>query len=152
MNSTTPTPVSMRSALPSPSDGEPVPVQIKLAAAWTSFMFFYLYMDYLLLYKPGFIDALRASRVHEFDISVAFAISALLALAVPILMILLSVALPPRANRVLNLVVATLYIPFTAYNISGAESWLPLVVLAVALELALTACILRWAWMWKAAR
>ena len=31
----------------------PVPVRAKLAAAWTSFMFLYIYVDYLHLYKPG---------------------------------------------------------------------------------------------------
>ena len=30
-----------------------LPVQAKLAAAWTSFMFLYIYVDYLHLYKPG---------------------------------------------------------------------------------------------------
>ena len=34
----------------------PVPVRAKLAAAWTSFMFLYIYVDYLHLYKPGALD------------------------------------------------------------------------------------------------
>ena len=33
-----------------------MPVQAKLAAAWTSFMFLYIYVDYFHLYKPGVID------------------------------------------------------------------------------------------------
>ena len=33
-----------------------VPVQAKLAAAWTSFMFLYIYVDYFHLYKPGVVD------------------------------------------------------------------------------------------------
>lgn len=132
-------------------DAQPVPVRVKLAAAWTSFMLCYLYMDYLLLYKPGVIDSLRAGKVHEFDITVTFVSSALVALAVPIFMIVLSVALSPRASRMLNLVVAALYIPFTAYNLSGAQSWWPLIALAVILELALTGLILHWAWRWPRA-
>jgi hypothetical protein len=31
-------------------------VQAKLAAAWTIFMFLYIYVDYFHLYKPGVID------------------------------------------------------------------------------------------------
>ena len=46
-----------------------IPVQAKLAAAWTSFMFLYIYVDYFHLYKPGAIDQLRAGVVCEFDIS-----------------------------------------------------------------------------------
>ena len=39
-----------------------IPVQAKLAAAWTSFMFLYIYVDYLHLYKPGAIDDILAGR------------------------------------------------------------------------------------------
>jgi hypothetical protein len=31
----------------------PVPPRVKLAAAWTSFMFLYVYVDVLNFYKPG---------------------------------------------------------------------------------------------------
>ena len=46
-----------------------VPIQAKLAAAWFSFMFLYIYVDYFHLHKPGVIDNLRAGVVFEFDIS-----------------------------------------------------------------------------------
>ena len=44
-------------------------------------------------------------------------------MAIPILMILLSTTLPARVNRATNLVVATLYIPASMYNVAGEESW-----------------------------
>jgi hypothetical protein len=88
-----------------------MPVQAKLAAAWTSFMFLYIYVDYLHLYKPGIIDEILAGIVFEFDISQTFVVIALTLVAIPILMILLSMTVPARANRTLNLVVASLYIP-----------------------------------------
>src|SRR5215208_688348 len=47
----------------------PVPVRAKLAAAWTSSMFLYIYVDYLALYKPGFIDDILAGVVFGFDIT-----------------------------------------------------------------------------------
>ena len=46
-----------------------MPVQAKLAAAWTSYMFLSIYIDFIALYKPGLIDNLRAGLVLEFDIS-----------------------------------------------------------------------------------
>ena len=103
----------------------PVPVRAKLAAAWTSFMFLYIYVDYLHLYKPGAIDDILAGVVFEFDISQTFVVIALMLVAIPILMILLSMTLPARANRTLNLVVASLYIPVSAFNVVG-ESWIVL--------------------------
>ena len=49
-----------------------MPVQAKLAAAWTSFMFLYIYVDYLALYKPGFVGAIRAGIVHGVDTGPTF--------------------------------------------------------------------------------
>ena len=124
-----------------------MPVQAKLAAAWASFMFFYIYVDYLHLYKPGVVDDIRAGIVFEFDISQTFVVSSLSLVGIPALMILLSLALPARANRPLNLVVGSLYVPVSAFNVIG-ESWIAFYGLGVVVELILLAFILRSAWTW----
>jgi Family of unknown function (DUF6326) len=124
-----------------------MPVQAKLAAAWTSFMFLYIYVDYLHLYKPGIIDEILAGVVFEFDISQTFVVIALMLVGIPSLMILLSTTLPARANRTLNLVVASLYIPVSAFNVVGG-SWMYFYGLGVVLEVILLAFILRSAWTW----
>jgi hypothetical protein len=124
-----------------------IPVRAKLAAAWTSFMFFYIYVDYLHLYKPGVIDDILAGVVFEFDISQAFVAISLMLVGIPTLMIMLSMTLPARANRTLNLVVASLYIPVSAFNVVG-EDWTYFYGLGVVLEVLLLAFILRSAWTW----
>jgi hypothetical protein len=124
-----------------------MPVQAKLAAAWTSLMFFYIYVDYLGLYKPGFIDDILAGVVFKFDISQTFIVIGLMLVGIPSLMIWLSMTLPARANRTLNLVVASLYIPVSAFNAVG-ESWIYFFGLGVVLEVLLLAFILRSAWTW----
>lgn len=126
-----------------------LPVQAKLAAAWTSFMFLYIYVDYLALYKPGLIDEILVGVVHEFDTGPTFVALALTLMAIPILMILLSTTLPARVNRATNLVVATLYIPVSMYNAAG-ESWTYVYFygLSIGLEVLLLAFILRAAWTW----
>ena len=126
-----------------------IPVRAKLAAAWTSFMFLYIYVDYLALYKPGFLDEILAGIVHEFDTGPTFVALGLTLMAIPILMILLSTTLPARVNRTINLVVATLYIPFSIYNAVG-ESWTYSYFygLSIGLEVLLLAFILRSAWTW----
>ena len=125
----------------------PAPVRAKLAAAWTSFMFFYIYVDYLHLYKPGVIDDILAGVVFEFDISQTFVVISLMLVGIPTLMILLSMTLPARANRTLNLVVASLCIPVAVFNVVG-ESWIYFYGLGVGLEVLLLAFILRSAWTW----
>ena len=126
---------------------ERMPVQAKLAAAWTSFMFLYIYVDYLHLYKPGAIRDILDGVVFKFDINQAFVVIALTSVAIPILMILLSTTLPARANRTLNLVVASLYIPISAFNVLGG-SWILFYGLGVVIEVILLAYILRSAWTW----
>ena len=132
---------------PHPLDEQPIPVRAKLAAAWTSFMFLYAYVDILNFYTPGVINQILAGRVFEFGLSQTFSTSALTLMAIPIFMIVLSMTLPARANRILNLVVASLYVPVSAFNVVG-ESWLFFYGLGVALELMLLAVILRCAWTW----
>ena len=124
-------------------------VRAKLAAAWTSFMFLYVYVDYLALYKPGFLDEIRSGVVHDFETGPTFVALALTALAIPILMIVLSTTLPARVNRATNLVVATLYVPFSVYNADGEPwSYAYFYGLSIGLEVLLLAFILRAAWTW----
>lgn len=126
-----------------------MPVQAKLAAAWTSFMFLYIYVDYFHLHKPGVIDNLRAGHVFTFEISPTVLTAMLASVAIPAMMVTLSAALPARVNRVVNLVVATLYIPYSLFNAAGETwSWAFFYGLSIGLEVLLLAFILRSAWTW----
>ena len=124
-----------------------MPVQAKLAAAWTSFMFLYIYVDYFHLYKPGAVDDILVGTVYEFDISQTLLTAFLTLVAIPILMVMLSMTLPARVNRATNLVVASLYIPVSMFNAVG-ESWTYFYGLSIGLEVLLLAFILRSAWTW----
>ncbi|QJY45259.1 DUF6326 family protein [Pseudonocardia broussonetiae] len=124
-----------------------VPVQAKLAAAWTSFMFLYAYVDIIGFYKPGTIDDILAGVVFVFDITQVWAVTVLALMAVPILMVVLSAVLPARANRITNLVVASVQVPYATFNVVGG-SWTYYYGLGVVLELIVLAVILRLAWTW----
>ncbi len=124
-----------------------IPVQAKLAAAWTSFMFLYIYVDYFALYKPGVIDDILVGVVWEFDISQTFVTGGFALMAIPIVMILLSTTLPARVNRAANLVVASLYIPVSMFNAVG-ESWTYFYGLSIGVEVAVLALILHESWTW----
>ena len=124
-----------------------VPVQAKLAAAWTSFMFLYIYVDYFHLYKPGVVDDILVGVVFKFDISQTLLTIFLTLIAIPSLMVMLSMTLPARVNRAANLVVASMYIPVSMFNAVG-ESWTYFYGLSIGLEVLLLAFILRSAWTW----
>ncbi|WP_308221697.1 DUF6326 family protein [Georgenia sp. EYE_87] len=145
---TTTTEPTMRTRqLTTPLENPRMPVQAKLAAAWTSVMFLYIYVDYFALYKPGVVDDILAGVVWEFDISQTLLTAFLTLIAIPTLMVTLSMTLPAGVNRATNLVVASLYIPVSAFNAVG-ESWTYFYGLGVALEVILLALILRYAWTW----
>lgn len=126
-----------------------IPVQGKLAAAWASFMFFYIYVDYLALYKPGFLGDIQAGVVHDFETGPLFVGLSLTLVGIPALMILVSAAAPARVSRTVNLVVAALYVPVTIYNAAGESmSYAYFYGLSIGVELLLLALILRAAWTW----
>ena len=128
---------------------QPASVRTKLAAAWTSFMFLYIYVDYLHLYKPGAIDNLRAGVVFEFDISPTLLTMMLASVAIPALMVMLSMTLPARVNRATNLVVASLQIPLMMFNAVGESwEWASFYGLSIGIEVLILAFILRSAWTW----
>lgn len=61
-------------------------------------MFIYINVDLLGLYKPGTVEGILKGKVFTFDITQTFMVGALAASAVPIMMIVLSTALPARAQ------------------------------------------------------
>jgi hypothetical protein len=141
--------MTIRTKTPDQLDNPPIPVQAKLAAAWTSFMFLYIYVDYFHLYKPGAINDILAGVVYEFDISPTLLTIFAVSMAIPALMVMLSMTLPARVNRATNLVVALLYIPFTMFNAAGESwDWAFFYGLTIGVEVLLLAFILRSAWTW----
>ncbi|KPL83063.1 DUF6326 family protein [Herpetosiphon geysericola] len=139
---------AIKQPMPPLADGQ-VPVQAKLAAAWTSFMVLYIYVDYFHLYKPGAIDQIRSGVIFEFAISPTYLTIVLALVAIPALMIVLSMALPARANRTTNLIVAAFEIPFAAINAAGESwDWASFYGLSIGIEVLLLVFILRTAWTW----
>jgi Family of unknown function (DUF6326) len=123
-----------------------VSVNLKLAALWTSFMFLYIYVDYFALYMPNKVDDILKGKVFVFDISQGFLLAALTSVSIPALMISLSVTMPAKVNRFINIIVATVYIPYSLFNLAG-EAWMHMVFGAV-IEVALLCLIIRYAWKW----
>ena len=141
--------MTIRTTTPSLLDSRPMPVQAKLAAAWTSFMFLYVYVDVLNFYKPGVVDGILNGLVWRFDISSTLLTTFLVSVSIPAVMVVLSMALPARVNRAANLVVASLLIPYSLFNAAGSTwEWAAFYGISIGLELLLLVFILRSAWAW----
>jgi len=123
-----------------------VPVRLKLSALWVSVMFMYVYVDIVGFYEPGTINEILGGRVWEFAISQAWALGALALMVIPSLMVLLSVALPARAARWTNLVVASLFVLVSLGNAVG-EAW-AFYWFGSVVEAALLLLVVFYAWTW----
>lgn len=123
-----------------------VSVRVKLATLWSSFMFLYIYIDYFHLYMPGSLEDMLTGRVFVFDVSQWFLLASLASVTIPTLMIFLSIILSAKVNRWTNIVVATLYTPYTLFNLSG-EAWIHM-MFGAGIEVVLLLLVVRYAWRW----
>ncbi|MFZ1361976.1 MAG: DUF6326 family protein [Candidatus Nanopelagicales bacterium] len=141
--------MTVQTETPKLLDNPKIPVQAKLAAAWTSLMFLIIYIDYFHLYQPGEIDLIRSGRIFEFDINGTLMSIFFVIIAIPALMILLSLLLPAGINRTTNLVVGVLYIPCVGMNFIGSlPDYTLYYALTIGVEVLILAYILRSAWNW----
>lgn len=133
-------------------DDPKISPRVKIAAAWASFMFLYVYVDVLNFFKPGVVDDILRGVVFEFAISSALLTAMLISIAIPALMVMLAVTLPARVNRVVNLVLPVIYIPYSVFNAAGETwEWALFYGISIAAEVLLLLYILRTAWAWPRA-
>lgn len=123
-----------------------ISVKLKLAMLWISFMLLYGYVDYFALYMPENINGILKGKVYLFEITQSFIMAALVALTIPTLMVFISVALPAKPNRIINIIVAIIHIPYMLFNLSG-EVWAHMYFAAV-VEVFLLCLIIRYSWKW----
>jgi hypothetical protein len=99
-----------------------VNVKIKLAALWMTLLLIYIYVDIFGFYKPGVVEDILAGKVWEFEISQGWALSALLLMMIPSLMVFLSLVFKAKVNRWVNISVAIVYIAVGIGTTIG-ETW-----------------------------
>src|SRR5437867_7490492 len=87
-----------------------IDVKIKLSALWASVMFCYIYADYFGLYVPGKLQGMLAGKMVPLGPATqGVLLGTSVMMAIPSVMIFLSVALRPKVNRWLNIVAGMLF-------------------------------------------
>ncbi len=123
-------------------------IRIKLSALWTTVMFCYIYGDYFELYVPQKITGLLNGQ-NMLDTPIKL-LTATFVLTIPALMISLSLMLPPKLVKWVNISVG---IFFTIFNllvgISSISEWKMFYVFLSFIESIITAIIVWQAWTWK---
>ena len=133
-----------RNALPTFDDIK-IHVRFKLFALWCSVMFCYIYGDYFELYQPGKLKSMIAAGMALGGVTQGVLLGMAAVMAVPSLMVFLSLVLPPRVDRWANIVVGTLY---TAIMIAAMKGGWRFYIFLGLIEITLTALIVWYAWTW----
>lgn len=127
-------------------DGMNVHVKLKLAALWTSLVLCFLYGDYFGLYKPGKLDGMLDGRMGPLgQITQHVLLGTAVLMAIPSVMVYLSVALKPGVNRWVNIVLGAVFAAIMLVTMQGA--WNFYIFLGV-IEVVLCLLIIWHAWTW----
>lgn len=120
-------------------------VKFKMSALWVSVMFCYLYGDYFGLYKPGTLQGMLEGRMGPLGPTTQWVLlGTSLMMAIPSIMVFLSLALKPNLNRWTNIIFGVIYtviILFTMWD------WGFYIFFGI-VEVVLTTLIVRYAWHW----
>ena len=123
-----------------------VPVRLKLSALWASLMFCYIYGDYFGLYQPGNLQDMLKGQMGPLGPTTQGVLLGTAALmAIPSLMVFLSLALPVVLSRWFNVVLGVAYAVIILISMPGA--WAFYQFLGV-IEAVLSLLIAWLAWRW----
>lgn len=122
-----------------------VNVKIKISALWVAIMALYIYNDFFSLYKPGSIEEMLQGNMGPFPVTQMALFSAALLMAIPAVMIFLSLVMKPRLNRIVNIILGIVYVVVMVISVQG--EWMYYIFMGV-VEIILTALIVWFAIKW----
>ncbi len=123
-----------------------VNVKIKLSALWASLVLCYLYGDYFGLYKPGSLQSMLDGQMGPLGPTTqGVLLGTSIMMAIPCVMVFLSLVVPPKINRVANVALGLVYTAIMILTMPGA--WVFYLFFGV-VEIALSLAIVGFAWKW----
>jgi len=87
-----------------------VNVKARLALLWVALMFFYIYNDLFKLLQPGHVAQLVGGHMAGVQFTHTLLFGSAVLMAFPSFMVLLSLTLKARANRLVNIIVGILLV------------------------------------------
>ncbi|MDO8361973.1 MAG: DUF6326 family protein [Actinomycetota bacterium] len=122
-----------------------VNLRVKIAALWASTMFVVVFVDLFSLYRPDVRADIEAGEISGFTINQGFLLGTTAYVAIPCLMIFLSLVLRPHASRITNIVLAGVY---ALTIVGGAIGDWNYYILGSAIETLQLAAIVYYCWTW----
>ena len=129
-------------------DDVKVHVRLKLSALWASLMFCYVYCDYFELYQRGKLQGMLQGRMAPFaPASQGVLLAASVVMAIPSVMVFVSLVLRPSADRWVNVVVGSMYSAIMLAIVAAPGVWMFYRFMGT-VETVLSLLIVWHAWTW----
>ncbi|MEO8475913.1 MAG: DUF6326 family protein [Actinomycetota bacterium] len=125
-----------------------IDTRLKISALWVATMFIFAYVDLFSLFRSDVRADLEQGKIFVFTVSQAYLFFTTLYIIIPSVMIYLTLVMPRRANRIANIVLASLYL---VTILGGAVGEWNYYVLGSAVEAILLALVVFHAWTWPTA-
>jgi len=122
--------------------------RVKIAALWVSMLLIFVYVDLFTLYRADVRADIAAGKISVFSIGQGYLLGVIVYVALPCLMVFLSLVLSAPVARMANIVLAVLYALTIAGSAVGEWNYF---IVGSALEVALLAGIVYYAWTWPKA-
>lgn len=132
----------------SAAGGPAIDVRLKISALWISMMFVFAYVDIFAAYRADVIENVLAGTIAGMQVDQTFLLLTTIYVAIPSLMVFLTLVLPQAANRWTNIVLAVLYAVSIAVSCIG-ETWFYYLA-GSAIEIVLLVVLVWLAWRWPA--
>jgi hypothetical protein len=125
-----------------------IDVKLVLSALWIAMLIVFAYGDIFGFFRADILRAALDGKVATMGITIdqMFLVFSTVYILIPTLMVVLTLVLRPRVNRIVNIVVALVYaVSIVAFGIG--EGWV-YYLLASAVEVVFLVAIVRTAWTW----
>lgn len=119
--------------------------RLKIAALWTSMLFIFAFVDLFSMYRSDVRADIEAGKIAVFTIGQGYLLGVMVYVALPSLMVFLSLVMSVKVTRMTNIVLAVLY----AFTIAGSAvgEW-NYFILGSLIEAGLLVAIAYYAWTW----
>jgi len=124
-------------------------VKIKLSALWVALVFFYLYNDVISFFRGDIIEGVIAGELEGVQISPSLLFAMALMMAIPIVMVFLSLTLKAKVNRWVNIILGVFHagVMLTTNLLVPGGTWAHYALYMV-FEALFIALIIGHAWKW----
>jgi hypothetical protein len=124
-------------------------IKLKLAMLWVVLIFFYLYNDVISFFRQDTVEGVLAGAPGGVEITPVFLVAAAVLMSIPIFMVLLSVVLPAKTSRPVNIIVGIFHLVLLAVTATvGDEAPWAHYALYMAFEGMIIVLITWYAWKW----